>query len=142
MNAFFQCRACVFNVLTPSFTLGCVCVSVSLCVCVLYVLLQAQEYRRSFNLSAILVYLLAQHRKHFLFAGIDRWHSSMIQQRHFKVVCKKIIICWLSRCLAISFASWRRSSLESVRLRRWGLYVFISCVHVRAESFFSSFVSL
>ena len=83
-------------------------------------------------MSAILVYLLSQYRKRFLSAGMDRWHNSMIQQKHFKVVCKKIIVRWLLRCLAMSFVSWRRSSLESARLRRWGLYVFISFVHVRA----------
>ena len=130
MNAFFQCRACVFNVFTPSFTLGCVWVSVWLCVCVcvpcVYMyFLQVQKYQRSLNMSAILVHLLSQHRKRFLSAGMDTWHNSMIQQKHSKVGCKKIIFRWLSRCLAMSFASWRRSSRESVRLRRWGSFVFI-----------------
>ena len=76
-----------------------------------------QEHRRCVNIRLILHFLLSQHRKQSLAAGLCRWQDSTRQQKHFKGVCKHIILSWLSRCLAMSFAAWRRSSLDSRRLK-------------------------
>ena len=81
-----------------------------------------QEHRRRAKKGLILHYLLSKQRTLLLAARLGSWQDSTRQQQHFKGVCKHIILRWLSRCLAMSFVAWRRSSLDSRRLKRccWG----------------------